>query len=175
MNTARRAPPAHRGLHPDQPHAFVLLAVVAAAIAVVSAFGQNLPDVDRLSEVDSATTTTRILARDGTVLARLYDKYRIYVPITGIPPEMKEAIVASEDERFYEHRGVDVRSIVRAAVADFKHEQITQGASTITQQLARTLFLNRNRRSRARCKRRCWRSSSSATTPRTRSSSATSI
>jgi len=123
---------------------FVLLAVVAAAIAVVSAFGQNLPDVDRLSEVDSATTTTRILARDGTVLARLYDKNRIYVPITGISPEMKEAIVASEDERFYEHRGVDVRSIVRAAVADFKHEQI-QGASTITQQLARTLFLNRNR------------------------------
>ncbi|HLN47242.1 MAG TPA: hypothetical protein VK216_03160, partial [Magnetospirillaceae bacterium] len=68
---------------------FILLAVVAAAIAVVSAFGQNLPDVDRLSEVDSATTTTRILARDGTVLARLYDKNRIYVPITGISPEMK--------------------------------------------------------------------------------------
>jgi penicillin-binding protein 1A len=122
---------------------FVVLAGVVSVIAVVSAFGQNLPDVDRLSQADSATTTTRILARDGTVLARLYDKNRIYVSITDIAPVMKQAIVASEDERFYEHRGVDLRSIVRAAVADFKHEQI-QGASTITQQLARTLFLNRN-------------------------------
>jgi penicillin-binding protein 1A len=123
---------------------FVLLAIVIGTIFVVSAFGQNLPDVDRLSEVDSATTTTRILARDGTVLARIYDQNRIYVAITDISPAMKQAIVASEDERFYEHRGVDMRSIIRAAVADFKHEQI-QGASTITQQLARTLFLNRNR------------------------------
>lgn len=123
---------------------FVLLVVVIGVLYVVSAFGQNLPEVDRLSEVDSATTTTRIVARDGTVLARVYDKNRIYVAITAISPVMKEAIVASEDERFYEHRGVDLRSIVRAAVADYKHERI-QGASTITQQLARTLFLNRNR------------------------------
>jgi penicillin-binding protein 1A len=122
---------------------FLILVGVVSVIAAVSAFGQNLPDVDRLSEADSATTTTRILARDGTVLARLYDKNRIYVAITDIAPVMKQAIVASEDERFYEHRGVDLRSVVRAAVADFKHEQI-QGASTITQQLARTLFLNRN-------------------------------
>ncbi|MBV8366590.1 MAG: PBP1A family penicillin-binding protein, partial [Candidatus Eremiobacteraeota bacterium] len=123
---------------------FVLAAIVAVAIAIESAFGQNLPDVDRLSEADSGTTTTRIVARDGTLLARLYDKNRVYVPITRIAEPMKQAIVASEDERFYEHRGVDARSIIRAAVADFRHEQI-QGASTITQQLARTLFLNRNR------------------------------
>lgn len=123
---------------------FVLAAIIAGAIAIESAFGQNLPDVDRLSEADSGTTTTRIIARDGTLLARLYDKNRVYVPITGISEVMKQAIVASEDERFYEHRGVDARGIIRAALADFRHEQI-QGASTITQQLARTLFLNRNR------------------------------
>ncbi len=121
----------------------VLLGVLGI-IGVVTTYGRDLPDVDRLSNADSATTTTRILARDGTVLARLYDKNRIYVAITDIAPVMKQAIIASEDERFQEHRGVDVRSIVRAAVADFRHEQI-QGASTITQQLARTLFLNRNR------------------------------
>jgi len=122
----------------------IILAVVLAVIGVVTAYGQNLPNVDKLSNVDSATTTTRIIARDGTVLARIYDKNRIFVSITDVAPVMRQAIVASEDERFFEHRGVDLRSIIRAAVADFKHEPV-QGASTITQQLARTLFLNRKR------------------------------
>ena len=118
------------------------IGAVVAVLGVVSAYGRDLPDVDKLSDVDSATTTTRILARDGTVLARLYDKNRIFVNITDVALVMRQAIVASEDERFYEHRGVDLRSIIRAAVADFKHEPV-QGASTITQQLARTLFLSR--------------------------------
>ena len=122
----------------------IVLAVVLAVIGVITAYGQNLPNVDKLSDVDSATTTTRIIARDGTVLARVYDKNRIFVSITDVAPVMRQAIVASEDERFYEHRGVDLRSIIRAAVADFRHEPV-QGASTITQQLARTLFLNRTR------------------------------
>jgi len=51
-------------------------------------------------------------------------------------------MVASEDERFYEHHGVDARGILRAALADYRHEAITQGASTITQQLARNMFLS---------------------------------
>ena len=122
----------------------IILAVVLAVIGVVTAYGQNLPNVDKLSDVDSATTTTRVIARDGTVLARIYDKNRIFVSITDVAPVMRQAIVASEDERFFEHRGVDLRSIIRAAVADFNHEPV-QGASTITQQLARTLFLNRKR------------------------------
>jgi penicillin-binding protein 1A len=123
----------------------VLAGVLAAAgtvVGLVSAYGQNLPDIDRLADVAPATTTTRIVARDGTLIARLYDKNRIYVPITEIAPVMKQAMIASEDERFYEHRGVDMRGVIRAAVADFRHEQLKQGASTITQQLARTLFLS---------------------------------
>ena len=119
-----------------------ILAGVGTVVGLVSAYGQNLPNIDRLADVAPSTTTTRILARDGTLLARLYDKNRVYVPITEIAPVMKQAMVASEDERFYEHRGVDMRGVIRAAVADFRHEQVTQGASTITQQLARTLFLN---------------------------------
>ncbi len=109
--------------------AFVLVTVLAV-LGVVTTYGQNLPDVDKLSDVDSATTTTRIIARDGAVVARVYDKNRIFVSITDVAPVMRQAIVASEDERFYEHRGVDLRSIIRAAVADYKHEPI-QGASTI--------------------------------------------
>ena len=117
--------------------------VFAAAIAlwsVVGAYGENLPDISQLSIIQP-TSPTVIIARDGTRLARLYDKYKVYVPITQIPPVMREAVVAVEDERFYSHRGVDARGIMRAALANYRHEAITQGASTITQQLARNLFL----------------------------------
>jgi penicillin-binding protein 1A len=121
--------------------AVLVLCAAIAAGAVVATYGRNLPAIDRLSDIEPAATT-RIIARDGTVLARLYDKDRVYVPITGIPPVMRHAIVATEDERFYQHHGVDLRGIARAAYANYRHEQITQGASTITQQLARNLFLN---------------------------------
>ena len=119
---------------------FVIVAGGIAALAVVETYGKNLPDISRLSDIEPAGTT-RILARDGTLLARLYDKNRVYVPITQIPNVMREAIVASEDERFYSHSGVDIRGIARAALANWQHRQIEQGASTITQQLARNMFL----------------------------------
>jgi penicillin-binding protein 1A len=129
--------------------ASVLLFVVAIGVlvgggvilAIVGAYGQNLPDVSSLSAIEP-TSPTVIVARDGTKLARLYDKYKVYVPITQIPQVVREAMVATEDERFYSHRGVDVRGIMRAALANYQREEITQGASTITQQLARKLFLN---------------------------------
>jgi penicillin-binding protein 1A len=110
------------------------------AVGVLSIYGRNLPDISKLSDVEPAGTT-RIFARDGTLLARLYDKNRVYVSITQIPQVMRQAIVASEDERFYSHSGVDIRGIARAALANWQHKQIEQGASTITQQLARNLFL----------------------------------
>jgi penicillin-binding protein 1A len=120
--------------------AFVILCAAIGTAAVVTTYGRNLPSIDRLSDIEPAATT-RIIARDGVVLARLYDKDRVYVSITDIPPVMRQAIVATEDERFYQHHGVDIRGIVRAALANYHHERITQGASTITQQLARNLFL----------------------------------
>jgi penicillin-binding protein 1A len=125
--------------------ALVTLAVIAVAsagliVGIITVYGRNLPDISRLSDVQPAGTT-RILARDGTLLARLYDKDRVYVPITQIPQVMRDAMVATEDERFYSHSGVDIRGIARAAIADVTHKQIEQGASTITQQLARNLFL----------------------------------
>ena len=123
--------------------AFALCVLVVAVVtsAMVGAYGQNLPDVSSLSTIQP-TSPTVIVARDGTTLARLYNKYKVYVPITQIPQVMRDAMVATEDERFYTHRGFDIRGIVRAALANYRHDEITQGASTITQQLARKLFLN---------------------------------
>ena len=120
--------------------AVIALVGVGLVVGVLAVYGRDLPDISHLSDIEPAGTTT-IYARDGTLLARLYDKDRVYVPITQIPQVMREAIVANEDERFYSHSGVDVRGIARAAIADVQHNQIEQGASTITQQLARNLFL----------------------------------
>ena len=121
--------------------ALVVLVCAGTGVALLGAYGRGLPDVSSLSTIQP-TSPTVIVARDGTVLARLYDKYKVYVPITQIPQVMRDAMVATEDERFYSHRGVDARGILRAALANYQREEITQGASTITQQLARKLFLN---------------------------------
>ncbi len=121
---------------------FVLLLVlfVAGTIAgIVAAYARNLPDISRMADYQPASST-RIFARDGTLLASVYKENRVWVPISRVPPIVREAFIANEDHNFYYHHGVDFGGIVRAAFADLTHQEF-QGASTITQQLARRLFL----------------------------------
>ena len=152
----------------------VVLFAVGTIAGMVAAYGRNLPDISRMADYQPASTT-RIFARDGTQLAAVYKENRVWVPLARIPPLVREAFIANEDHNFYSHHGVDSGGIMRAAFADLTHQQF-QGASTITQQLARRLFLNDQVSVfRARFRRRCSPSRSSATTRRTRSSSATSI
>jgi penicillin-binding protein 1A len=114
---------------------------VAGSIAgIVSAYSRNLPDISRMADYQPARST-RIYARNGELLATLYKENRIWVPIERIPPIVREAFIANEDHNFYHHHGVDFGGIARAAFADLTRHQIEQGASTITQQLARGLFL----------------------------------
>jgi penicillin-binding protein 1A len=122
--------------------ALLLLALFAAGTiaGIVAAYARNLPDISRMADYQPASST-RIFARDGSLLASVYKENRVWVPITHIPPLVSEAFVANEDHNFYSHHGVDFGGIVRAAFADLTHQQF-QGASTITQQLARRLFLN---------------------------------
>jgi len=108
---------------------------------MVAAYSRRLPDITRMAEYQPQKAT-QIYARDGTLLANVYDKDRIWVSIDKIPPIVREAFIATEDSDFYRHHGVDFRGIVRAALADYRHDSAVQGASTITQQLARALFLN---------------------------------
>lgn len=69
------------------------------------------------------------------------ERFQIYLTIDNIPDMAKEAIISIEDKKFYEHKGIDIKAIVRAAVALVKKDEITQGGSTITQQLSRNIFL----------------------------------
>ncbi len=120
-----------------------LLAVlfIAGLIAgMVAAYSRNLPDISRLADYQPESST-RIFARDGTLLASVFKENRTYVPLSRIPVVVQEAVIANEDHNFYYHHGVDFGGIVRAGFADLTHQEF-QGASTITQQLARKLFLN---------------------------------
>jgi penicillin-binding protein 1A len=119
---------------------FLVLLGVGVIAGIVASYSRNLPDISRMADYQPSRST-RVFARDGQQLADLYTENRIWVPIAKIPIPVRNAFIATEDQHFYQHHGVDLGGIARAAVADWRHERF-QGASTITQQLARRLFLS---------------------------------
>jgi penicillin-binding protein 1A len=120
--------------------AFGVLLVAGVVAGLITSYSKNLPDINRMADYQPSRAT-QVFGRDGTLLANFYTENRTWVSIDKIPVIVREAFIATEDRNFYHHHGVDFGGIVRAAWADWRHEQF-QGASTITQQLARRLFLN---------------------------------
>lgn len=123
------------------------IAVVAAggvAVWALQEYGGDLPDYRQLAEY-APPTVTRIHAGDGRLLAEYARERRVFVPIGAIPERVKQAFIAAEDQHFYSHPGIDVLGIVRAAVGNIERLQSNlrpQGASTITQQVAKNFFLD---------------------------------
>lgn len=99
----------------------------------------KLPLVDALE--NPASGVTRIYDRNGKLIAEFSTQWRDPVPIESIPPELIQAIIAVEDRRFYEHKGISWFDIARAFIKDIASSDNISGASTITQQLARNRFL----------------------------------
>jgi penicillin-binding protein 1A len=118
----------------------IVLFAIGAVAGMIGAYARNLPDISRMADYQPASST-RIFARDGTLLASVYKENRVWVPLSRVPPIVRDAFIANEDHNFYYHHGVDLGGILRAGFADLTHQEF-QGASTITQQLARRLFLN---------------------------------
>jgi penicillin-binding protein 1A len=104
----------------------------------------EIPDVKQL-ETYRPKSSTRLYADDGTLFSELFVEKRIPIPITEMPKHLRLAFIAIEDVRFYKHFGVDVRGIARATYKNILHRGITEGASTITQQLARNLYLTQQK------------------------------
>ncbi|MGH2809644.1 MAG: transglycosylase domain-containing protein [Actinomycetota bacterium] len=101
------------------------------------------------------TESTKILAADGSTITTLkQEENREAVPLKRIPKHVRNAVIAIEDVRFYTHRGIDLKAIVRALVADAKSGKIVQGGSTITQQLVRSALSEVGRESTIRRKLR---------------------
>ncbi len=109
-------------------------------IGIIASFSNNLPSIDDLGKYRPLQTTV-IYSSDGRVIGMLYRQNRRWVPLAEIPKHVRLALIASEDSRFYEHHGVDFIAVLRALVANLQHKKVVQGGSTITQQLARQLFL----------------------------------
>jgi len=115
------------------------LAGAAFGVTVIQSWLKDLPDYKSADAFDVAQTT-RIYSADGKLLARLYLENRETIPISEMATDLVNGVVAVEDERFYEHNGVDPIGIVRAAVNNLKGGG-RQGASTITQQYIRQTIL----------------------------------
>ncbi len=118
-----------------------VLGAGAFSVGLLAAVSAKLPQLDPARQHTQANTYV-YAANDRTVLAILRgDQARIVVPSKAISPWIKHAIVAVEDKRFYEHRGVDLRGMARALWADVTHRGTVQGGSTITQQFVKNAFL----------------------------------
>ncbi len=101
----------------------------------------DLPRVEALEDY-TPPLATRLYARDGSLLASFAEEQRVYLPYEQIPEVFRKAVVAAEDARFFQHAGLDLRGIARALWRDVREMRLAEGASTITQQLARGLFLH---------------------------------
>ncbi|MEW6438078.1 MAG: penicillin-binding protein 1A [Pseudomonadota bacterium] len=122
----------------------VFIVGASAAGIVIWKFEQDLPDYTQLKNYEPPVMT-RIHAADGSVLAEYSHQRRLYLPSSAIPPLVKEAFISAEDKNFYHHGGVDFEGMARAALVFAQGTRHMQGASTITQQVAKNFFLSPKR------------------------------
>ena len=104
------------------------------------ALTRDLPQIRNL-ESFKPSSITRIYSADEVLLAEFYIEKRDPVPIKIIPDYLKKALIVTEDRSFYQHSGIDMKGILRAIYRDIKAGKFVEGASTLTQQLSKTLFL----------------------------------
>jgi penicillin-binding protein 1A len=117
---------------------------VLAGFVVLGWLLYDLPGIDRLESATRRPSVT-LLAADGSILASYGDLYGQAVTVENLPPHLAQAIVATEDRRFYSHFGIDPIGLARAMWVNIRQQRLVQGGSTITQQLAKNVFLTPDR------------------------------
>src|SRR3954464_11871995 len=123
----------------------IVLVAAASFVGYVLYLSWQTPSIDTLKPHAEAENSV-VFAADGTRLGFIpAAQLRQEIPSASMPGYMKQAIVAIEDRRFYEHKGVDYPGILRAAAKDATSQAVVQGGSTITMQLVRQLYLTRDR------------------------------
>ena len=122
---------------------WVSLGIIFSGAVLVLLFilflSRDLPSLEQLENYDP-DLVTRIYSADGEVLSELFVQKRVFVELNNIPKHMQDAVIASEDRRFYEHWGLSLRSVARAISINILSLSYRQGFSTLTQQLARNLY-----------------------------------
>lgn len=133
----------------------LLLSLIAVSVFTVPVAATimtiQMIDIPKLNEkkLGMSAQRSKILAADGSVLSTFYFENRENVPLGQVPEHFRKAVIAIEDHRFYDHNGVDYKSISRAFISNVKRGGVVEGGSTITQQYVKNTFLN-NERSVAR-------------------------
>ncbi|KXI24026.1 penicillin-binding protein 1A [Photobacterium sanguinicancri] len=129
----------------------LILALICIILGVGTIFGfyfyvkPELPDVATLKNVE-LQTPMQVFSADGQLISQFGEKRRIPLQLKDIPPQMLNAFIATEDSRYYDHPGIDPIGIARAAFVVVTSGSAKQGASTITQQLARNFFLTNEKK-----------------------------
>jgi penicillin-binding protein 1A len=123
--------------------AFLAVAVfgIAAGARFIYRLSQDLPTISQMQNIEQSLAS-KVLDREGNLLHEFSIERRIRVPLSAIPQNLQNAVLAIEDRKFYKHWGIDLRRIIGAAAANVVKGKIAQGGSTISQQLARNLYLN---------------------------------
>lgn len=117
---------------------------IAALFGMMSWIASDLPQINSLADY-RPPMNSRIMARDGTVLLDIGKETRDVIPFKEIPPRVVDAFLAAEDDNFWNHKGVDYFGIARAFMVNLKEGRLVQGGSTITQQVAKSLLLSKER------------------------------
>jgi penicillin-binding protein 1A len=119
----------------------LFFAIVYTAMVV----SEGLPPIEQL-ENPKPELATQIISADGELLGQFYIKQRRYMPFDSIPKDFTNALIATEDREFYNHWGIHMMRVFKAAIKNILAFRTREGASTITQQLARNLFLTHEKR-----------------------------
>lgn len=125
----------------------IIAALAASALLVIGALyyiEYDLPDIDALNTVQ-LQTPLQLFTRDGKLIATFGEKRRVPLPYDQIPQQLINAVLATEDQRYFQHSGVDIAGLGRAAIQLVLTGKKMQGGSTITMQVARSFYLTRNK------------------------------
>jgi penicillin-binding protein 1A len=121
-----------------------LVGILIICLLTLKRYLTELPPIDTLEEY-KPSLITKIYDINGEVIDELFVERRALVPLSKIPVDLQNAVIAIEDQRFFKHWGADLHAIARAILSDLRHGQIVEGGSTITQQIAKALFLTREK------------------------------
>jgi len=129
---------------------FFTLGIIGAGVGATIGFyfyfryTRDLPKIERLSDY-SPRAVSSIYSEEGVLMAEVFDQYRYPVTLDQVPLRVRQAFLAAEDGNFYSHPGIDFVSILRAALTNFRFKSAKQGASTITQQVVKSLLLSKEK------------------------------
>ncbi len=125
----------------------IVILAILGVLSVAGIFlymGKDLPKINTLEDY-KPSTVTGVFSDDGRKIGEFYKERRIVIPLSEMPVQLLNAFIAAEDSRFREHPGIDIVSIFRAVVKNFRAGGIVQGGSTITQQVTKSFFLSPER------------------------------